>query len=100
MVASLQNIEDVIFYTNYEAADARHAGSCSFNIKGINNQDIGILLDQQKVAIRYGNHCVQPIMKALNICGTIRVSPSFYNTKADIDYFIKALQKAIEMLKG
>jgi cysteine desulfurase/selenocysteine lyase len=39
-------------------------------------------------------------MKALNIKGTIRVSLAFYNDKKDIDAFIKALKKAISLLKG
>lgn len=74
-------------------------GSKSFNIKGTNHDDIGILLDKQKIAVRVGHHCAQPIMKALNIKGTIRVSLALYNTKEDIDAFIKALKRAISMLK-
>lgn len=73
--------------------------SKSFNIKDINSEDIGILLDKMHIAVRAGHHCAQPIMKKLNIDGTIRVSIAFYNTKEDIDIFIKALKKAITMLK-
>jgi cysteine desulfurase/selenocysteine lyase len=57
-------------------------------------------LDKQKIAIRVGHHCAQPIMKALNISGTVRVSIAVYNTKEDIDKFIQALQKALNMLRG
>lgn len=92
----LHTIEDIVFYNTTKQA----IGSRSFNIKGILHDDLGILLDKMNIAIRVGHHCAQPIMKALNIKGTIRVSLSFYNSKSDIDAFIKALKKAIKLLKG
>lgn len=91
----LKNIDGIIFYNNKENA----IGSKSFNIKNINCEDIGILLDKMHVAIRAGHHCAQPIMKALGIEGTIRVSIAFYNTKEDVDTFIQALNKALKILK-
>ncbi len=90
----LLNIKNIELYNNTNNA----IGSKSFNIKGINHDDIGILLDKQKIAIRVGHHCAQPIMQALQIKGTIRASIALYNTKEDIDKFIKALNKAIQML--
>lgn len=92
----LHEIEDIVFYNTAN----RCIGSRSFNIKGIVHDDIGILLDKMNVAVRVGHHCAQPIMKALGIKGTIRVSLAFYNDKEDIDRFIEALKKAIRMLKG
>jgi len=91
----LKTIENVQTYTD----NTKTTGSISFNIKNISSYDIGMLLDSQNIAIRYGNHCTQPIMDKLNIKGTLRVSFAIYNTKNDIDCFIKALQKAIVMLK-
>jgi cysteine desulfurase/selenocysteine lyase len=92
----LHEIEDIVFYNTINAC----IGSRSFNIKGIVHDDIGILLDKMNVAVRVGHHCAQPIMKALGIKGTIRVSLAFYNDKEEIDSFIEALKKAIHMLKG
>ena len=91
----LLKIDDIIMYNN----ESNATGSRSFNIEGIIHDDIGILLDKQNIAIRVGHHCAQQIMKALGIKGTIRVSLAFYNDKEDIDMFIKALKKAISMLK-
>lgn len=91
----LKKIENIVLYNNVENSIV----SKSFNIKDINSEDIGILLDKMHIAVRAGHHCAQPIMKKLNIDGTIRVSIAFYNTKEDIDIFIKALKKAITMLK-
>ena len=70
----------------------------SFNVGDIHPYDLGVILDQMGIAVRTGHHCAQPIMDKFNIPGTIRVSLALYNTKAEIDHFIDALQKAITML--
>ena len=70
----------------------------SFNIEGIHPYDIGAILDKLGVAVRTGHHCAQPIMDFYKIPGTIRASFAFYNTKEEIDVFVKALQKVILML--
>lgn len=74
-------------------------GSLSFNIEGLNHEDIGILLDKQNVQVRCGHHCAQPAMQFLGIEGTIRASIAFYNDKYDINKFIIALNKAIDILR-
>ena len=71
----------------------------SFIIEGIHPSDIGILLDKQGVAVRTGHHCTQPLVDFYKIPGTIRASFAFYNTFEEIDIFVKALNKAISMLK-
>jgi cysteine desulfurase/selenocysteine lyase len=51
------------------------------------------------VAVRTGHHCTQPLMERFGILGTVRASFAFYNTKAEIDAFMEALNRAINMLK-
>ena len=70
----------------------------SFVIKNIHPQDIGVLLDNQGIAVRTGHHCTQPLMKRFGIPGTIRASFAMYNTKEEVDKLIIGLQKAIKML--
>lgn len=77
---------------------AQRAGVLSFLIDGTHPHDVGMLLDQQGVAVRTGNHCAQPIMDQLGIPGTIRASFCFYNTRADIDRLVEALVKAKQFL--
>lgn len=91
----LREIPDIEFYNDIEDS----VGSRSFNIKGLIHDDVGILVDKMKIALRVGHHCAQPIMKQLGIKGTIRVSLAFYNNYTDIDKLILALKKAISMLK-
>ena len=70
----------------------------SFNIEGIHPYDIGTLLDKMGIAVRTGHHCAQPIMTFYNIPGTVRASFSFYNTKTEIETFVKAVKKSKMML--
>jgi len=74
------------------------ASVISFVMEGIHHYDAGSLLDQMGVAVRTGNHCAQPLMKRMNINGTIRASFAFYNTYEEIDIFVKAVKRMKGML--
>ncbi len=71
----------------------------SFFIEGLHPFDVGTLLDKQGVAVRTGHHCTQPLMDFFKIPGTIRASFAFYNTKEEVDIFIKALNRSVNMLR-
>ena len=58
----------------------------------------GQKLDQQGVAVRTGHHCAEPLIDAMGVPGTVRVSFGLYNDKADVDAFITALKKAQSIL--
>jgi cysteine desulfurase/selenocysteine lyase len=68
-------------------------------VDGIHPFDIGTLLDKQGIAVRTGHHCTQPLMDFYKIPGTTRASFAFYNTKEEIDLFVEAVEKSINMLK-
>jgi cysteine desulfurase/selenocysteine lyase len=70
----------------------------SFVIDGLHPQDIGVLLDKFGIAIRTGHHCAQPLMTRYQLVGTCRASFAFYNTKSEIDLFVKALKRTVMML--
>ncbi|WP_214225230.1 cysteine desulfurase [Pedobacter sp. B4-66] len=70
----------------------------SFIIKDIHPQDVGVLLDNQGIAVRTGHHCTQPLMARFGIPGTIRASFALYNQKEEIDALITGLHKTIKML--
>lgn len=70
----------------------------SFVIKNIHPQDLGVLLDNQGIAVRTGHHCTQPLMARFKIPGTVRASFAMYNTKEEIDRLAAGLHKAIKML--
>ena len=70
----------------------------SFVVDGVHHQDIATLLDQQGIALRAGHHCAHPMMDALGLSGTLRVSLALYNTEQDVERFIAALHKACSLL--
>lgn len=70
----------------------------SFIIDGIHPQDIGVILDQQGIAVRTGHHCTQPLMKRFGIPGTSRASFAVYNTKAEIDKLVAGIEKVKKMV--
>ena len=70
----------------------------SFVIDGIHHQDIGVILDQQGIAVRTGHHCTQPLMQRFGITGTTRASFAVYNTIEEVDHFVKGLYKVKRML--
>jgi cysteine desulfurase/selenocysteine lyase len=71
----------------------------SFSMEGVHPFDIGTLLDKQGIAVRTGHHCTQPLMDFFGIPGTVRASFAFYNTREEVDTFIAAVEKSINMLK-
>lgn len=77
---------------------ARKIGVISFVIEGIHHEDLGVILDQQGIAVRTGHHCTQPLMQRLGIAGTTRASFSIYNTISEIDQFVAGLYRAQKML--
>ena len=80
--------------------DAKNKTSVvSFSLKGLHPFDIGTLLDKQGIAVRTGHHCTQPLMDFYKIPGTVRASFAFYNTIEEIDAFVIALERSLNMLK-
>lgn len=90
----LIKIDDLVIYGTAK----NKASVISFNVGDIHPFDIGSIVDKLGYAVRTGHHCTQPIMQHFNIPGTVRASFAFYNTKEEIDGFIKALKRAITML--
>lgn len=77
-------------------------GKCaivSFNLERAHHYDVGMLLDKQGVAVRTGHHCAEPLMHRLGIEGCVRASFAAYNTRGEVDEFIKALKRAADILR-
>ena len=70
----------------------------SFVLDGIHHQDVGIILDQQGIAIRTGHHCTQPLMQRFGILGTSRASFAMYNTTEEIDNLAAGIRRVQRMM--
>ena len=70
----------------------------SFLIDGVHAHDLATLLDHEGIAVRSGHHCAHPLMQFYGVPATLRASLSFYNTKAEVDYFVEAIARVRKML--
>jgi len=75
-------------------------GVLSFNVEGVHPHDVGSILDSEGIAIRAGHHCVEPLMKKLQIPGTARASFYLYNGPEDVDALLLSIQKVREIFAG
>jgi len=74
------------------------AAVVSFTVERVHPHDLGTILDSEGVAIRTGHHCAMPVMEYFGVPATARASFAFYNTRAEVDRLVDALQVAREML--
>lgn len=87
--SKLKEIEGLRIYG--EASEK--SGVISFNIDGVHSYDLAMLLDKMGFAMRTGHLCADTVMAHYNIQGCARISFAIYNTKAEIDSFVQALNK-------
>ena len=69
----------------------------SFNVGDIHPSDMGTLLDRLGIAVRTGHHCAQPLMQRMGIPGTVRASFALYNTIAEVDALVAAVDRVRKM---
>ncbi len=69
----------------------------SFTLDNIHPHDIGTMLDSVGIAIRAGHHCAMPVMDFFDVPATARASFAMYNTKAEVDVLIEAIQELINV---
>ena len=96
----LQGIDGIRIYgplsSGFQSSALKDA-VVSFNVGSIHHLDIGTLLDRLGIAVRTGHHCAQPLMDRLGVQGTVRASFALYNTKEEIDSFVAALRRVVQM---
>ena len=70
----------------------------SFTVAGVHHEDLALILDKMGIAVRSGQMCAEPLMDRFGVTGMLRVSLAPYNTMQEAEYFVKCLNKAIDML--
>jgi cysteine desulfurase/selenocysteine lyase len=73
------------------------AGVISFTLGDIHPHDLGTIIDHYGVAVRTGHHCAMPVMQFFNVPATARASFGLYNTLAEVDVLVHALEQARAM---
>ena len=70
----------------------------SFTVKGVHHEDLALILDKMGIAVRSGQMCAEPLMDRFGVTGMLRISLAPYNTMEEAEYFVKCLNRAIDML--
>ena len=71
----------------------------SFTVEGVHHEDLALILDKMGIAVRSGQMCAEPTMDRFGVTGMLRASLAPYNTMEEAEYFIKSLDRAINMLR-
>jgi len=93
----LSQIKGIILYGPKDIT--KRGGVISFNLGDIHPHDLATIIDEDGIAIRSGHHCAQVLMERLDVSATSRASFYIYNTKEEVDVFIKSLNRAKELFK-
>ena len=85
-------------WINVQGTAPDKAAIFSFTMQGAAHaHDISTILDKKGVAVRAGQHCTGPLMEHLGVSATCRASFAMYNTRAEVDVLIEALELAHEL---
>ena len=93
-IKQLSTIDDIVLY----GSSSNRGAVIPFNVKGIHPHDLAKFLDTDKICIRAGHHCAQPIMNVLGISASARASFYLYNNRNDIDVLVKSIKKTAKIL--
>ena len=66
----------------------------SFELQGIHAHDVSMVIDRRGIAVRAGTNCAQPLLKRFGVTSTCRASFGLYNTRAEVDALVDALEYA------
>ena len=94
LFAGLRRIPAVQLFGSAEAG--RHGGALSFTVAGLDPATVGYRLDTEyDIGVRVGLHCAPDAHRTIGSfpAGTVRVSPGWFTTPADIDRFLTAIRK-------
>ncbi|PHM66496.1 NifS protein [Xenorhabdus stockiae] len=91
-----QQLSAIPSFTSY-----RSTGSSllAFNIADIHHSDLAMLIAEQNISLRSGQHCAQPLLDALGIDGCLRASFMPYNNRSDADKLVSAVKFALSLLE-
>ena len=94
LIEGLKKIPHVSIVGNKDGN--KRCGIVTFTVDGVHPHDIATLLSDEKIAIRAGHHCAQPLGAYLGVPATARASLYFYNTEEEIDFFLSKVAKLRE----
>lgn len=95
----MDGLKELPYITIYGSDDpAKHCGIVTFTMEGVHPHDLSSVLNDDKVCIRAGHHCAQPLMQFIGAGSTARASVYFYNTEEEVEIFLDKLSKVREVM--
>ncbi len=80
-------------WLNVQGHSAGKGAIFSFTLDGAAHaHDISTVLDKRGIAVRAGTHCAMPLMEHMGVGATCRASFGLYNTRAEVDALVSALE--------
>ena len=92
------NDERIKLYGVPRGTDEEKIPLFSFTVSGVHHEDLALILDKMGIAVRSGQMCAEPLMNRFGVTGMLRISLAPYNTMEEAEYFVKCLNRAIDML--
>ncbi|EIW89767.1 cysteine desulfurase SufS subfamily protein [Alishewanella agri BL06] len=75
------------------------AGILSLQLLNEHPNDLAVLLNEQKIAVRAGSHCAMPLFASLQLPGAVRFAFAPYNLPTEVEKTLEALQAATDILR-
>ena len=95
----MEGLAKLPYITVYGSKDPpRHCGIVTFTMDGVHPHDLSSVLNDDKVCVRAGHHCAQPLMQFIGAGSTARASVYFYNTEEEVKVFLEKLSKVREVM--
>lgn len=95
LISQLKSVPHISFLGNPDLKE----GLVCFNIGSIHPADVAFGLSKQHICVRTGHHCAMPIHDFYNTSASLRVSLGLYNDRQDIETFMAALYKTLDLFK-
>ena len=95
LILYLQKSLEKINSINLYGVERASAPILSFNVQDMHSEEVASILSKENIAVRAGLHCAPIAHKKMSTLdtGTVRISPSFFTSKKDIDFLIKCVRK-------
>ena len=99
VLSALQSDDRIVLYGVPRGTNDEKIALFSLAVKGVHHEDLALILDKMGIAVRSGQMCAEPLMDRMGVTGMLRASFAPYNTIHEAEYFVKCLNRAIDMLK-
>ena len=94
-LASLQEIPGLTIQG--PPLEEQRGGLISFTLDCAHPHDVAEILGRDRVCVRAGHHCAQPLMQKLGLSATTRASFAVHTSNDDIDALVSSLGRVIDI---